>query len=162
MTLCYSTGPLEGTQPPTIPIVTVPPTPNYDYPHACLDINFPERWNPVCAPWIQPSETLREGLINTNWSIVSMNGTMISTPATLDFGTRTMQVSICNSLIGSYHAIKNKLFTQRFISTRIYCENDGMAVENAMRHATRSHASISGDILTLHTREGNIIIWQRR
>ena len=43
----------------------------------------------------------------------------------------------------------------------MYCEGDIMKVENAFNSISRAQMSIVGDMLTLTTQKGDIIVWKR-
>ena len=115
-----------------------------------------------CArPWEKTAATLRAQAQSGSWTLVSLNGTAIS-GGTLTFQKgNILNAKICNNINGRYIVTKNTFILRWSMSTMMYCEGDIMKVENAFNSISRAQMSIVGDMLTLTTQKGDIIVWKR-
>lgn len=106
--------------------------------------------------------TTHEKLQGTQWTIVSIDGSAITSSGTLAFMGTGIQMNLCNHISGNYFVISHTLIVRQLLSTRMYCMTDAMQVEDAMKSANRSHITLMGDTLLLRTISGKNIIWKQQ
>ena len=111
-------------------------------------------------PWENTKKSPREALKSGTWNIDSFNGKKITTSGTITFDKKTFSAKLCNMMNGQYGTISNVLIFRKAISTRMYCDSDIMAVEDAMNF-TRAQFLVGESTLVIKTRKWDIISFKK-
>ena len=106
--------------------------------------------------------TMKEQLQDTSWTLVSMNGKDVTFSWNLDFSRYFFSAKVCNNINWNFHVIQRTFIIRNTISTMMFCENGSMDVEYALTHANHAKLILTWDLLTMTTRNKNIIVWKKR
>lgn len=98
---------------------------NPEVQYGCQDIVHEGITSKICYKHVSEPK-IKELLPSTSWSIVSFNGTKITSTGTLSFSNRTFSAKLCNSLSGKYSVLDKTFILRNVVSTRMYCEGDSM------------------------------------
>ena len=111
-------------------------------------------------PWENTKKSPREALKSGTWNIDSLNGKKITASGTITFDKKTFSAKLCNMMSGQYGTISNVLIFRKTIATRMYCDGDIMAVEDAMNF-TRAQFLVGESTLVIKTRKWDIISFKK-